>query len=89
MVYQVLGWQIAFDLHWGHEILLRVERLAGDLLVLLNGDDFDARILLNPQFGSLSVSLIFDDVEGADVAAGDGSVEVLLQRVVEPLVDGH
>jgi len=88
-VFQVLNvLRYVFDPRLGHKVLLRVKGDAKDVLVLLNGDDFNW-LTEDPQCGSLSVSLILDDVELTDVAAGDGSVEELFQRRVVLLVDRH
>ena len=70
-------------------VLLCLGVLASFLLVLLDGDDLDVLFVGDLLLGGISVGLVSNDVEGADVAAGDRSVEVLLVLIVVSLVDGH
>ena len=73
----------------GGVVFVLVELFAEDLLVLFDSDNVGILLVSNLLSGVLELVGVLDDVEGADVAAGDGSVEVLLVGWVPPLVDRH
>jgi len=70
-------------------VFVGVELLAEDLLVLLDSDHVGILLVGDLLSGVLELVGVLHDVEGADVAAGDGSVEVLLVGWVPSLVDCH
>ena len=70
-------------------VFVGVELLAEDLLVLLDSDNVGILLVGDLLSGVLELVGVLHDVVGADVAAGDGSVEVLLVGWVPSLVDCH